>query len=624
MNPALECETIVYAPSEMRPEERLSMPQATTSYDTAPLNAAIDDALAEPSLCAAFHVTVAANADRPALQSLGGEDELTYREYAERVRAVASGLSALGVRPGDAVGLMLGNCSEFHIVDNAAMHLGAAPFSIYFSNPPEQIEPMIRNARSRVVFAAPEYVEKTVAVQRATGIIEHIVVLGDQAGAGSMTLAQLEALAAPADFNFEATWRAIGPDDIAGIVYTSGTTGEPKGVEWSHGALLDNLRGLYKLAPPSPAGRWVSYLPMAHLTERFMSHYSHMVFGYTITTASDVRQVATALPEVRPTRFFAVPRIYEKLGDGAKAIAAGDDVLREALETSLRAVEGAESGDLDPGLAVAGEEARVKLHAIRERLGLDQTEYRGSAGAPMRVDTHHVFTALGLPVAEVWGMSETAMTVANPPDRIKMGTVGKPQPGVEAKLAQDGELLVRGPIFTRYRDNPELTKQGFDPEGYFHTGDIAAIDDDGYYRIVDRKKEIIINAAGKNVAPAMVENRVKQQSPIIGHAVAIGDARSYIAALIVLDEEGLTEYAAGQGLNGGFEELTHHDSVHAEVARAVVAANQTLARVEQIKKHLILEGRSWVPGSDEVTQTMKLKRRVINQKYADEIESLYR
>jgi long-chain acyl-CoA synthetase len=599
------------------------MAETAVTYDPAALKAAMEDALAQPNLAAAFHVTVAANAERPALRTLVSAEELTYRRYADRVRAVAGGLYALGVRPGDAVGLMLANCSEFHIIDNASMHLGAAPFSIYFSNPPEQIEPMVRNARSSVVFATPDYVEKTVAVQKATGIIEHIVVLGDDAGAGTMTLAELEALEAPADFDFDATWRAIGPEDIAGIVYTSGTTGEPKGVEWSHGALLDNLRGLYKLAPPSPAGRWVSYLPMAHLTERFMSHYSHMVFGYTITTAADVRQVAEALPVVRPTRFFAVPRIYEKMGEAAKAMAGEDAALGQALDTSLRAVQAAEAGELDPEHAIVAEEARAKLHGIRKKLGLDQTEYRGSAGAPMRVDTHHLFTALGLPVAEVWGMSETAMTVSNPPDRIKMGTVGKPQPGVEARLAEDGELLVRGPIFTRYRDDPERTLQGFDADGYFRTGDIAAIDDDGYYKIVDRKKEIIINAAGKNVAPAMVENRVKQQSPIIGHVVAIGDARSYITALIVLDEEGLLAYASSVGLSGTFEELTRHEQVHAEVGRVVEAANKTLARVEQIKKHRIIEGERWLPGGEEVTQTMKLKRRVIHQKYSAEIEALY-
>src|SRR3954452_14543653 len=311
---------------------------------------------------------------------------------------------------------------------------------------------------------------------------------------------------------------------------------------------------------------------MAHLTERLMSHYRHMVFGYTITTAPDVRALAAGLGAVHPTRFFAVPRIYEKLGEAAKGIANADETLRPALEASLAAVD---AGSLD-------EAAIATLQPIREKLGLDQTEYRGSAGAPMRVDTHHLFSALGLPVAEVWGMSETAMTIANPPERIKMGTVGKPQPGVEAKLADDGELCVRGPIFSRYRDNPELTRQALDDEGYLKTGDIATIDEDGYYKIVDRKKEIMINAAGKNIAPAMVENRVKAQSAIIGHVAAIGDARSYVTALIVLDEEGVTNFAAQRGLEGDFATLTRDPAVRAEVERAVEAANATLARVEQI------------------------------------------
>jgi long-chain acyl-CoA synthetase len=241
----------------------------------------------------------------------------------------------------------------------------------------------------------------------------------------------------------------------------------------------------------------------------------------------------------------------------------------------------------------------------------------------MREDTHHLFNALGLPVAEIWGMSETALTVSNPPARIKAGTIGKPQPGVEAKLADDGELLIRGPIFTRYRNDPERTRQAFDSEGFLYTGDVATVDEDGYYKIVDRKKELIINSAGKNIAPAMVENRIKQQSPIIGHAVAIGDRKPYLTALIVLDEEGLQAFAAREGLSGSFEKLTRDERVHAEVARAIEAANQTLARIEEAKQYRVLEGVSWLPGCDEVTQTMKLKRRVINEKYADEIASLY-
>ena len=349
----------------------------------------------------------------------------------------------------------------------------------------------------------------------------------------------------PSGFDFEGGWQAISPDDIAGIVYTSGTTGEPKGVEWSHRALMDNMRGLYRLAPPSPAGRWVSYLPMAHLAERFMSHYCSMAFGYTITTASDIKQLAPALVDARPTRFFAVPRVYEKLGEAARAIAAGDATVGEALQTSLDAVAAAQTGQSTQNWRTGAADARRLLAPIRERLGLDASEYRGAAAAPMREDTHHLFTALGLPVAEIWGMSETGLTVSNPPERIKMGTVGRPQPGVEAKLADDGELMIRGPIFTRYRNDPERTDQAFDGDGWLYTGDVATVDEDGYYRIVDRKKELIINAAGKNIAPAMVENRVKRFSPLIGFVVAIGDQRSYLTALIVLDEEALGPFAGG-------------------------------------------------------------------------------
>jgi long-chain acyl-CoA synthetase len=593
---------------------------STAAPATEALAAAIEDALAQPSLCAAFQVTASANADRPALRTIGSEREWSWAEYAHGVRSIAGGLYALGVRRGDAVALMLAGCSEFHLVDTAAMHIGAAPFSIYFSNPLEQILPMIHNSGARVVVTQPQFAETIAAVAREAGTIDHIVVLGDDKRHGTMTLAELEALEAPAGFDFEATWRAVGPDDVAGLVYTSGTTGEPKGVEWSHGALIANMRGLYELAPVSPAGRMVSYLPMAHLAERFMTHYCTLAFGYSITTAPDPKQLGAALAMSHPTRFFGVPRIFEKLGEGARAVARGDDALRAALETGVAIAVASQSGPLSDQQTAAAEQARRTLAPIRRKLGLDGTEWRGAAAAPTREDTHRLFTALGLPIAEIWGMSETAMTISNPPDRIKMGTVGKPQPGVEAKLAEDGELLVRGPIFSRYRDDPEKTRQAFDADGWLHTGDLATIDADGYFKIVDRKKEIIINAAGKNIPPAMVENRLKSQTPIIGHVAAIGDRRSYLTALVVLDEEGVAAFAARQEVP--LAELARDEAVLAEVARAVEAANATLARIEQIKRYTVLD-RCWLPGGDEVTQTMKLKRRVINDKYGEEIEALY-
>jgi long-subunit acyl-CoA synthetase (AMP-forming) len=581
-----------------------------TKVQSAPSAETIEQALAQHTLCAAFQVTAAAHPERPALRTLGVEREYTWGEYADEVQRIAGGLHALGVRAGDAVALMLAGCSEFHLIDTAAMHIGAAPFSIYFTNPVAQIVPMIENSEAKVVFTQPQFLETIEDVARQTDSIEHIIVVEP---------GKVDVPAAGDDFDFEAAWRAVGPDDIAGIVYTSGTTGEPKGVEWSHGALIDNMRGLHALAPVSPGGRMVSYLPMAHLAERFMTNYCTLAFGYSVTTVADPRQVGAALAASHPTRFFAVPRIYEKLAEGAKAIAASDPALQEALTTGIEASLAAES---DPSQVAALEQAQATLAPVREKLGLESTEWRGAAAAPMRVDTHQVFTALGLPVAEIWGMSETAMTVSNPPSRIKMGTVGKPQPGVEAKLADDGELLIRGPIFSRYRRDPERTKQAFTEDGWLKTGDVAAVDEDGYYKIVDRKKEIIINAAGKNIAPAMVENRIKAQSPIIGHAVAIGDQRSYLTALIVLDEEGLTGFAAKHGLEGDFASLTKHPTVLAEVERAVQAANETLARIEQVKKYTVLDV-GWLPGGEEVTQTMKLKRRVINDKYGSEIEALY-
>ncbi len=582
-----------------------------TKVESAPSAETIEQALSQHTLCAAFQVTAAAHPERPALRTIGAEREYTWGEYAEEVQRIAGGLHALGVRAGDAVALMLAGCSEFHLIDTAAMHLGAAPFSIYFSNPVEQILPMIQNSEARVVFTQPQFVEIIEEVARQADTIEHIIVVEP---------GKVDVPAPQDDFDFEASWRAVGPEDIAGIVYTSGTTGEPKGVEWSHGALIDNMRGLHALAPVSPGGRMVSYLPMAHLAERFMTNYCTLAFGYSITTAPDPRQVGAALAASHPTRFFAVPRIYEKLGEGAKAVAGSDPALAEALKTGIEASLAAEN---DPSQIAVLEQAQAALAPVREKLGLESTEWRGAAAAPMRVDTHQIFAALGLPVAEIWGMSETAMTISNPPTRIKMGTVGKPQPGVEAKLADDGELLVRGPIFSRYRKNPELTTQAFEEPGrWLKTGDVATVDEDGYYKIVDRKKEIIINAAGKNIAPAMVENRVKAQSPIIGHTVAIGDQRSYLTALIALDEEGVTAFAAKNGLEGSFAELTANPIVRAEVERAVDAANATLARVEQIKKYTVLNV-GWLPGSDEVTQTMKIKRRVINDKYGSEIEALY-
>ena len=600
------------------------MSEATTATSTTTTAAeAIEKALEQKSLCAAFQVTAAANADRPALRDLGVEGELTWRDYADRVRTIATGFTALGVKPGDTVAIMLTTRSEFHLVDTAALHISAVPFSVYFSNPLEQIQPLMEDSSARIVVTQPEFVPLMVEVRNRTGLPEQIVVVADDAGEGDMTLAELEALEAPG-FDFEAAWRAVEPETLAGIIYTSGTTGTPKGAQWSHGALLANVRAVHGLAPVSPEGRVISYLPMAHLFERWFSHYGGIGFGFTVTSIPDPKQLAAAIGVVRPTRFIAVPRIYEKLSFAIRNIAQADDTLREALEvgTTFAAAELSEDDEPDRALEAKGAAARETLGAIREQLGFEDTEYLASASAPARVDVLEVFTALGLPIAEIWGMSETAMSLSNPIGEIKIGTVGRPLPGVEAKLGPDGELLVRGPIFSGYRNAPEKTAEAVDADGWMHSGDIATLDEDGYYKIVDRKKEIIINSAGKNIPPAMVENRLKQHCSLIGQAVALGDKQPYLTALIVLDEEGVQGFASANGLEGTFDELSKDPTVVEEIERAVQAANATLARIEQVKKYTVLDG-SWLPGGDEVTMTMKLKRRVVNTKYADQIAALY-
>jgi long-subunit acyl-CoA synthetase (AMP-forming) len=260
--------------------------------------------------------------------------------------------------------------------------------------------------------------------------------------------------------------------------------------------------------------------------------------------------------------------------------------------------------------------------AARTALGFDQAEYLGSAAAPARVDIIELFNSLGLPLIENWGMSETALTLINPPGRVKVGTVGQPTPGVEAKLAEDGELMIRGPIFSAYRNDPERTREAFDDEGWMHTGDVASVDDDGYFKIVDRKKDIIINSAGKNMSPVYIEGAIKSQTPLIAFVAVIGDGRKYNTALLALDPDLVSQFAAEKGLEGSFAELTRAPEVQAEVSRAMEAANGTLARVEQIKRFRIVD-EPWVPGSELVTASMKVRRRAINQRYAAEIEALY-
>ena len=559
----------------------------------------------------AFQLTAAANPDRCALRLKDDEFSITWAEYADKARRTAAGLAGLGLERGASLGILLTNRPDFHVFDAAALHLGATPFSIYNTYTRDQIQYQVSDADARILVTEKAFLEH---VQGLDGI-EHLIVVDDEDGI------DVEAHA-PEGFDFEAAWRAVEPEDILTLIYTSGTTGPPKGVQLTHSNLLAAVRGFDEVIAFPADGRVVSWLPMAHIAERACSHYLPMLLGFTTTDCPDPRQVVAYLPEVRPTWFFAVPRIWEKLKAAIEAgVEADEDAARKqatqwALDVGLRKVKAEQAGEPVPE-ELRAEHAKADelvLSKIRGRLGLDQVESVNVGAAPTPREVIEFFHAIGVPLAELWGMSETTgYGTCNPPDRIKIGTVGPVSPGAEIKLAEDGEVLIRGAVVTSgYRNQPDQTREAIDDEGWLHTGDVGEFDDDGYLKIVDRKKELIINAGGKNMSPANIEAKVKASSPVIGQAVAIGDGRPFNVALITLDPDVAPAFAQQQG----------EEAVLAEVERGVAAANEQMARVEQIKKYTVLPNE-WEPGGDELTPTMKLKRKPIHAKYAKEIEALY-
>ncbi len=433
-------------------------------------------------------------------------------------------------------------------------------------------------------------------------------------------------------FDVEGSVALIEPSDVLTLIYTSGTTGPPKGVQLIHRNLLASVECLDELIVFPRDGRVISWLPSAHVAERNAHHYLPIVFGLQITCCDDPREVLSYLPEVRPSWFFAVPRIWEKLKSGLETMMAGQPEeqrasMQAALDAAITKVRLEQRGEEVPSeLAeqVAKADAEV-FSGLRTMLGLDQVEAINVGAAPTPVEVLEFFHAIGLPLAELWGMSETcgAGTV-NPPGAIKIGTVGPPSPGVQIRLDGDGEVLIKSEVvMLGYRNLPEKTAEAFTDDGWLRTGDIGVIDEDGYLKIVDRKKELIINAAGKNMSPANIEATLKTSSPIIGQACCIGDRRPYNTALIVLDADFAPAWAAKEGIaDGSLESLAGDERVRAAVQAGVDSANDKLARVEQIKRFAIVSG-DWLPGGDELTPTMKLKRKPIAEKYEGMIEGMY-
>ena len=580
------------------------------------------------TLCEAFQRTAAIDPDAIALRTPGGTQTVTWRELAKQVRRAAAGLAGLGVGRGDTVSLMMANRIEFYPFEIGAQHLGATSFSVYNTLPAEQLTYLFDNAGTKVAICEEQYVDRI----RASGApIEQIVCI-DGSPPGTLSVDELYA-AAEKDFDFDSMWRAVQPDDVVTLIYTSGTTGNPKGVEMTHDNLLFEAFALDAVLPMRFGDRVTSFLPTAHIADRVMGLYGMEVFGTQVTVVSDARAIAAALPDVRPTVWGAVPRVWEKL-KAAIEFAVGhepDEAKRQALRWAMavaakRAAALVAGEPMPDDLAAEWAQAdELVLSKLRERLGFGELRWAVSGAAPIPRETLAFFLGIGIPIAEGWGMSELSCvaSVSHPRD-TRLGTVGKLLPGLEGRVAEDGEFLVRGPLVMKgYRREPAKTAEAIDADGWLHTGDILEVDAEGYLKVVDRKKELIINAAGKNMSPANIENTILAACPMVGVMITIGDGRPYNAALMVFDAESVGPYAARHGLpEASPAALAAHPEVIERIAAGVAEGNAKLSRVEQIKRFRILP-TVWEPGGDEITLTMKLKRKPIMTKYAGEIEELY-
>lgn len=586
------------------------------------------------TIAEALRRTAQNHPDTVAVRTVDDATTWTWSELMTRSDALAAGLHRLGVRHGDTVALMLTNRPEYHLADLATVTCGATPFSIYNTYPAGQVAHLLNDARAKVIVTEQCFLATVQEAAAQAPAITPVIVVdahGDDAPGGTLSLAAVMADPDPS-FDVLASVAAIGPDDFVTLIYTSGTTGPPKGVQITHANVMAAASSVAEVLTLPAGAKVISWLPAAHIAERMAHHYIPTVFAGTVTDCPNPREIAGFLPQVHPNWFFAVPRVWEKLKAGLEAMLAAQEPaarapLEQAMAASLQRVRLLQKGEPVPAdleERVAAADAQI-FSNLRTMLGLDELLAVNVGAAPVATDVLEFFHALGIEVAELWGMSETCGAGAcNRPGAVRIGSVGPPSPGTEVKLGEDGELLVRAAyVMPGYRENPEKTAEALDSDGWLHTGDIATIDDDGYIRIVDRKKELIINSAGKNMSPANIEAALKSGGPIIGQACVIGDARPYNTALIVLDPDYAPVWAAQNGLaDVPVSELAQRPEVIAAVQAAVDVANDHLARVEQIKRFTVL-GEEWAPGGDELTPTMKLKRKPIGEKYAAAIEQMY-
>ena len=577
-----------------------------------------------------FLETVARSGSVVALRWKDGDQwqEWTFDDYADRVARAAGGLRAQGVVRGDRVVLMMRNTPEFHILDLAILMLGATPISIYNSSAPDQIEYFVGHSKATVGIVEDDgFLARFAPIRKQLTSLRSLGVVRPDELAADFTWDDLMA-ADPLDLAAEA---ALGsPDELVTVIYTSGTTGPPKGVMINNANVLfvvDAMKGILGLTDYT-GKRVVSYLPMAHIAERAVSHYQQVCLGYEVSCCPEAGQIAAYCAQVKPHVLFGVPRVWEKIHGGLTAAISADPEMAAKFEGAV-AVARPIALRRSWGTATAEDEATWAaldagaFKAVRQKLGLDELISAVTGAAPIPSELLGWFRAIGVPMSEVYGMSENTGAMTWTAEKIKPGTVGPAVAGTEVAIAEDGEVICRGPhVFQGYLDDPEKTAETLSEDGWLHTGDIGVLDEDGYLKIVDRKKELIITAGGKNISPANLEAALKM-IPLVGQAAAIGDQRPFVSALLVLDPDTAPAWAKQQGIAfATMTELAANPLVIAEVEAGLEDVMAIFNNAERVKKVKVL-GDEWLPDSDLLTPTSKLKRRGVNTRFAAEIEALY-
>jgi len=565
---------------------------------------------------------------------------ITWEQTRRHALELAAALVDLGLQPGERVALMLPNRVEHVLADLGVMHAGGVPVTFYATLAPDQVRFVAGDcdARIAVLDGETELARWQPVLAELPGIKKIIVRDTAACPAGDPYLswadfAELgrERLAAAPGAVADRV-AAIGPDDPATVLYTSGTTGNPKGVIITHRSVLYEVVSGESTGFVEPRTRWVSYLPLAHIAERMFTIYLPVHYAWHVHFCHATTDLIATVGAVKPTAFFGVPRVWEKIQAGIRALLAAEPdpakqaAVDEAMATGRKYVKSCEFGNTTP--AELAEEFRLAdenvLRPIRSLLGLGDATTVVSAAAPLPPDVAEFFAGLGMKILDVYGMTETTGAfTTNTPDAFRLGTVGRAVPGVEIWIADDGEILTRGPLNTPgYLNLPERTAELIDADGWLHTGDIGSLDPDGFLSVVDRKKELIITSGGENISPAAVENLLVAD-PLIGQALSYGDGRPYVVALLTLDGDVAPAWAKARGIAAAsVAELAEDPAVLEAVGEAVAAANQRLARVQQVKRWRLLPVE-WTAESEELTPTLKLKRRVVHAKYADVIDALY-